>query len=213
MSVGIMILESVILASTLSLDAFIASFAYGSDKIKIPLSSVIVIDLVCSGVVGISLFVGTLIAPYLPVHISSIICFTVLFVIGLIKLLDNITKSVIRKHSGLSKKIRFSFFNFKLVLSIYANPEKADLDHSKSISFAEAFSLAIALSLDGLAVGFGAAFGDVNGLALFLSSFVTNAAAVFLGACIGNKIASNLRFNISWLSGAILIIMAFIKLF
>lgn len=212
MSVAIMIVEAAILASTLSLDAFIASFAYGSNQIKIPLPSIVVINLVCSGILGASLILGSILRPYLPPHISSLICFLILFFIGLVKLLDNITKSIIRKYGDISKNIRFSLLNFKLVLNVYANPEKADLDHSKSISSAEAFSLAVALSLDGMAVGFGAALGAVNGLALFLSSFLTDTAAILLGVYIGNKIASNLRFNISWLSGAILIVMAFTKI-
>ncbi len=212
MNVAIMVIEAAILASTLSLDAFIASFAYGSNKIKIPLPSIVVINLVCSGILGAFLILGSVIRPYLPANVSSILCFLILFFIGLIKLLDNITKSIIRKYGDIAKNIRFSLLNFKLVLSVYANPEKADLDQSKSISSAEAFSLAVALSLDGMAVGFGAALGAVNGLALFLASFVTDTAAILLGVYIGNKIASSLRFNISWLSGAVLIVMAFTKI-
>ena len=211
MSIAVMILEAAVLSSTLSLDAFIASFAYGRNKIKIPLSSIIAINIVCSGILGISLLAGALIRPYLPSDISNIICFLILFIIGLVKLLDNIAKAVIRKHGGLSKNIRFSFLNFKFVLTVYADPEKADIDQSKCLSVTEAVSLAVALSLDGMAVGFGAALGDVSGMALFLSSFVTDTLAVLLGSYIGNKIAASLRFNMSWLSGVILIIMAFIK--
>lgn len=207
-----MIIEALVLASTLSLDALFASFAYGSNKIKIPFSSVLTINLVCSAFLGVSLFLGSLLRPYLPQSASKLICFLILFIIGAVKLLDTVTKSIIRKHSTLSKSIRFSLFNFKLVLSIYADPEKADADGSKRLSPTEAFSLAVALSLDGMAVGFGAALGNVNGIALFLSSFAIGIGAVFLGSYMGNKVANVLRFDISWLSGAILIVLAFTKL-
>ena len=212
MKIALMILEAVILASSLSLDAFFASFAYGSNKIKIPFSSAMIINLVCAVILGISLFLGAVIRPWLSPGLSSCICFLILFLIGMIKLLDNMTKSFIRKHGDLSKDIHFSLLNFKFVLNVYADPEKADADSSKSISPAEAFSLAIALSLDGMAVGFGAALGDVNSLAVFLSSLVTGAAAVLLGSLIGNKVASRLRFNISWLSGVILTILAVLNI-
>lgn len=212
MNVALMLLEAVILASSLSLDAFIASFAYGSDKIKIPFSSVLVIGFVCSGFLGISLFLGALVRPWLSPRISSVICFLILFTIGLIKLLDDLTKTFIRKHGALSKNIRFSLMNFKFVLNVYANPEKADADFSKSISFAEAFTLATALSLDGMAVGFGAALGNVNSAALFFSSLFTGTAAVLLGSWLGNKVADRLRINLAWLSGAILILLAFLKI-
>lgn len=213
MRVAIILLEAAILASSLSLDAFIASFAYGSNRIKIPFSSVLVIDLVCGGILGASLFLGTLLRPYLSPGVSNLVCFLILFAIGVVKLLDNLTKTLIRKHGGLSKDIRFSLLNLRFVLNVYADPEKADADCSKSISFAEAVSLSIALSLDGMAVGFGAALGDVNSAAVFLASLLTNAAAVLLGAHIGNRVASSLRFHVTWLSGAILIVMAVLKLF
>lgn len=212
MYIVVMLLEAVVLASSLSLDAFIASFAYGSNKIKIPFSSAVVIDLVCGGILGASLLLGALLRPFLSPGICNLICFLILFLTGMVKLLDNLTKALIRRHGGLSRDIQFSLFNLRFVLNVYADPEKADADCSKSISFAEAFSLSIALSLDGMAVGFGAALGDVNGMAVFLASLLTNAAAVLLGARAGNRIAASLPFNVAWLSGAILIIMAVLKL-
>lgn len=69
-------------------------------------------------------------------------------------------------------------FNFRFVLRLYADPEMADQDCSKTISPGEALSLAAALSLDGLAVGFGAALGEVNAWAVILCSLATNMLAV-----------------------------------
>lgn len=200
------------LASALSMDAFVASFAYGSNKIKIPMLSIQIINIVCSSILGISLLVGTLVKQYIPDWLTIMICFTILFVLGIAKLLDSIIKSIIRKYNNFNKEIEFSMFNIKFILSLYANPEDADIDSSRIISPMEAASLAIALSLDGLAVGFGAALGNVNGLAIFLSSLVTNAIAVILGCYLGNKIARKLSFNLSWLSGILLIFLAFLKL-
>ncbi len=206
------ILEAFLLTLSISLDAFVACFAYGSHKIKIPLPSVIVINLVCSGILGVSLLAGSFIRAYLSPWVCSVICFVLLFVIGITKLLDHITKAVIQKHGGLSKDIQFSLFNLKFVLNVYADPKKADADCSKSISLAEAASLSVALSLDGLAVGFGAAIGNASGLAVFLLSFLTDTAAVVFGIWIGNKAADKLRLNIAFLSGVLLILLAFSKL-
>lgn len=207
-----MILEAVILASTLSVDAFLASFAYGSNKIKIHFLTVLIISFVSSGILGVFLFLGGIVRPYLPPDICSFLCFAVLFLIGMTKILDNLMKSVIRRLGNLSKNIHFSFFHLRFILSVYADPEAADVDQSGNISPMEACSLAVALSLDGMAAGFGAALGDVNGIALFLASFFTNAIAVVLGEAIGIRVASRLRFNISWLSGIVLIFLAVTKL-
>lgn len=211
MGMVITILEAAVLASVLSMDAFIASFAYGSSKIKIPLNSQLVINLMCSSILGVSMAAGTVVRRFVPGWLTTAACFIVLFILGVTALMDSITKSIIRKHGSMSRNLKFSMFNFRFVLSLYADPEAADVDHSKTISPAEAASLAMALSLDGMAVGFGAALGNVNGWAVFFCSLITNALAVNLGTCLGNKAAKKLSFNISWLSGAILILMAVMK--
>lgn len=209
---GMMILEAVILASTLSVDAFIASFAYGSTKIKIQFPTVLIISLVSSGILGIFLFLGGLVRPYLPSNLCSILCFTVLFLIGMTKMLDNLMKSIIRRQGELSKNIHFSLFHLRFILNVYADPEIVDVDSSKTISPMEACSLAVALSLDGMAAGFGAALGDVNGWFVFFASFVTNAAAVMLGEALGQRTSDRMGGQLSWISGAVLIALAVGKL-
>lgn len=206
------IAEAAILASALSLDAFTAGFAYGSKKIKIPFLSVMIINVICSAILGISLFAGSWVKPYLPDWVTLTISFSILFIIGLVKFLDSVTKSIIRKHSDIKKKITISLFNFKFILKLYANPEKADIDESKTISPTEAALLAVSLSLDGIAVGLGAGLTNVNIWAVLLWSLVTDVIFVVLGCFLGSKAAQKLPFNISWLSGVVLMGLAFSKL-
>jgi len=209
----IMIIEAVVLASSLSLDAFAASFAYGANKIKLPMLSLQIVNLVCCFILGASLLAGTVVRQYLPDWITTAVCFSILFILGVAKLLDSMTKAFIRRHNQYCKEIKFSFLNFKVILNLYANPEAADADESKVISPAEAVSLAVALSLDGLAAGFGAALGSVSLWAILLASFIINMLALLLGGYIGGKAARKLPFDLAWASGAILIILAFAKLF
>lgn len=168
--------------------------------------------MICGAITGLSLLAGSILRHYIPSWLTVAISFSILFLLGLVKLLDSITKSIIRKHTDLNREIRFSFLNFKFILNLYANPEAADRDGSKTLSPAEAASLAAALSLDGITVGFGAAMGNVNGLAVFLCSLVTNMVAILLGSYTGNRVARNTPFNLSWLSGVILLALAFAKL-
>lgn len=207
------ILEAAVLALSLSVDAFVAGFAYGSNRIKIPLSSVLIISIICSGIVGISFLIGSIAKNYIPLWLTSCICFIILFIMGLIKLMDGIMKAFIRRHANLERKVEFSMFSVRFILALYADPEESDFDKSKSISAMESVSLSLALSFDGLAVGFGAAMGGVNGLAVFAWSLVANTAFLLSGCLLGYKIAHRLRFNVSWIGGAILIVMAFLKLF
>ena len=204
-------LEAMVLAMALSLDAFVASFAYGSKRIKIPLRSAWVITLTCAGVVGLALLVGTLLRQYIPYELAAGISFTILFALGIVKLLDSVTKSIIRRRA-VRGELKFSLLNFNFILLLYADPEQADIDGSKILSPAEAASLALALSLDGLGVGLGAAIGSANGLVLFVGAIATGIAAVVFGGRLGNKAAEKARLNISWLSGVLLIALAFASL-
>jgi putative sporulation protein YtaF len=140
------------------------------------------------------------------------VSFAILFLIGLTKLFDSITKSIIRKHKNLKKEINLSVFNFKLLLRIYADPEAADADISHSISPREAAVLAFSVSLDGIAVGFSAACLGVNLWAIVIFSLISGFSALMLGSWLGNKIACKLNFNISWIAGVVLIALAVEKL-
>jgi len=172
--------EALLIAAAVSLDAFAASFAYGGKRIKIPLLSVLVISFVCAASLGVSLLAGEILGVFLPKQLTVLISFGILFSLGIWKLLDD---------SELK--------NF-------------DTDDSKIISVGEAAALAVALSLDGLAVGFGAALGNANSVAVILCAFAIGAAAVWLGGFLGLKIARKTK--VSWISGVLLILLAFAQL-
>jgi putative sporulation protein YtaF len=206
------IIESVIFVTALSTDALIASFAYGSNKIKIPMISVQVISFLCTVVLGVSLLLGTFLKAYIPGSVLHLVSFGILFILGVIKLLDNLIKSAIDKHTTINKQIEFSLLNLKFILNIYANPYEADVDHSKILSPREALSLALALSIDSLVAGVGAALANVSILAVILSSLILSTLAVKSGEMLGHKLSDKVPFGLSWLSGAILISLAFIRL-
>lgn len=208
----LMLLESLMLAVALSTDAFVASFAYGTNKIHIPLSSVAVINVICSVMLAISLFLGSLLRPFLPGHLTGIICFCILFILGIVRLCDSTIKAFIRRHSKLHKQFAFSALHLSFILYVYADPEQADSDQSKILSPAEAASLALAVSLDSLAVGFGSALSNINWLQTITATFLCGLFAVFMGCFIGNKIAEKLSLDLSWLSGLLLMVLAVMKL-
>ncbi|MCL2069094.1 MAG: sporulation membrane protein YtaF [Oscillospiraceae bacterium] len=206
------VLQAAAIASSCSVDAFSASFAYGSGKIKIPMISNHIINLIGVSTLALSLLAGSFIRQFIPEIITIWISFAILFILGAIKLLDSIVKSIIRKHSSLDKEIKFSMLSIKFILRLYANPEEAEVDCSRSISPGEASALALALSLDGIAVGLGAALAGINIPAVIITSLIANFLAVTLGCRFGNTLARKTSFNLSWLGGAVLIAMAFVNL-
>lgn len=204
--------QSLILVLSLCIDTFVTSIVYSSNKIKIPVVSGLIIDTICSLFLAISLFFGYLIKDFIPINIASTISFLLLLILGVYRLFEAFFKNLIKKYYDKGSPLTFKIFEFKFILQIYADEIKADLDESKILSPKEAFFLAVALSLDSLTVGFGCSLGTVNYLATVLLSFLVGALLLVLGGYVGKNISKNYNLNLSWLSGVLLIILAFIRI-
>ena len=149
---------------------------------------------------------------FLPEGLQRGLCFGLLFILGLVKLLDGIVRAAIRRYGSLDGKLDFSLFSLRFVLHVYADPAAVDLDHSQSISLTEAASLALALSLDGAAAGFGAALGQASIPGVVAASLAANQLTRLLGSGLGQRLSSRLSMSQGWLGGVILLLLAFSKL-
>jgi putative Mn2+ efflux pump MntP len=176
------IIHASALSLSLSLDALAAAFAYGCSGTRIPVRSVVVINIVCTAILAAALFAGTYAAQFIPAGAGVIIAFTVLLIIGAVK----------------------------LVQSLRSSP---DCNKTETVLRpAAAAVLAACLSLDGLAAGFGAALGGVNTAVMLGVSLVAHMVAVPLGCRLGRSLSRKTRFNISWLGGVVIIVIAFTRL-
>ena len=209
------IVELSVLVIALSVDAFAASFVYGADRVKIPVVSVLVIAGISSGILLLSLLLGSWAESWLPEWAVRQASFFLLFLLAVIKLFDSSVKSLIRKsgsiYKEMDKKLKVSVLNLHLILSVYADVEKANPDDS-ILTPAEALSLGTALSLDSSLAGVGAGLVSGHLWAAVLLSMAANMAAVAAGSSLGGNIARRINLNLSWISGALLLLLAFGKL-
>lgn len=206
-------IESLLLVSSVCIDAFVASIAYGTNKIRIPLYSSIMISIIGSIFLGISLFLGSFIKDFLPGNLPIILSFSILMIIGIYRFFEGLFKSYLTKKNKLDKPLTFKMFDLNFVLQVYADETKADFDHSKILTLKESLYLASALSFDSIAVGFGASLYSTNYISTIVLCFFIGVLAVSFGQLIGKKLLEKSELNLSWLSGVILIILAIKKLF
>lgn len=68
-------LESLLLVSSLCIDSFVASIAYGTSKIRIPPICAVVINLVCTITLACSLLIGSIVKSILPSNLPAILGF------------------------------------------------------------------------------------------------------------------------------------------
>src|SRR5690606_9454010 len=126
------------LVLALSLDAFVASFAYGANKIEIPFTSIIIIDLVCVFFLAISVFFGELVKCFLSDYVTSIFCFLILFFLGVFYLFESIIKTYFKNKITSRSKVKVKLFDIWLIIDIYVDEIKADFDNSKRLNSREA---------------------------------------------------------------------------
>lgn len=202
--------HSIVFVVSLSTDAFAASTAYGAGGIRIPWRSAVVISLICSGMLAAAITVGSLLQEFIPSDLVRWVCFFLLFSIGFSRLFDSALKEYIRRHENVHVKFVASNLNF--ILTIYADSEIADADHSKDLSSKEAAALALALSLDGLVVGIGAALTGIGVITPTVVSLLLTMSAILLGRLLGKRLKSVLPFDLSIISALLLILIAIIRL-
>lgn len=206
-------IQLLLLVIALSVDAFAASFVYGTDRVKIPAASVFVITALSTGILVLFLLLGRWFGSLIPVRATSVLCFLILFILGFVKLFDSTIKSLIKKTEFYERRVCFSFSHMNFILTVYADPSAANEEDVAVLSPLEALSLGLALSLDSAAAGFGAGMMVTHlPLTIFLS-LALNTAAVLLGSVLGRTIASRSSFDLSWLSGLLLIGLAIGKLY
>ena len=202
------ILNILLLVIALSIDAFVAGFAYGVDKIRIPFLSMSVIGSFSAISLWISLLAGRGLLVGLSPGFARFISITLLFVVGLAKLFDGTIKCIIRRKEPMEKHM----FDFRFLLTVYADPNKADKDKGGILSAKEACSLGIALSIDSMAAGIGAGIAAAPILFPVILAFIMGASAIGLGVFLGNRVAARYSLDFSWIGGFLLILLSVLKM-
>lgn len=203
------LIQDIMLVLAVSIDAFLAAFSLGSEKIRIPPLSAAVISLICTAVLSCSILVSSLIGSALPEKYCLAFGGAILIIMGTVSLFQNMLKSALRKRQGRGG-ISFHFFSFDFVISVYLDETQADSDRSKRLSAKEAVTLALVLSPDSLASGLGAGLGGSGLATIATAGIISGLAAVALGNILGRKVSHH-KPSISWLSGITLIILGIFK--
>ena len=202
-------LESLFIVVAICLDSLAIGIAYGMRKIKIPIKSLLVIDIVCTVVLSIAMLLGNVIKKILPGNIPTMISFLILLSIGIYFLLEGISNSLINREK---KTFHIKLSNIKIIIDVVVDCTKADMNNSGDIDLKEGFYLGMALSLDALGIGFGSAMGSINYIQVLVLSFIFNMIIILLGLYLGQKLVSKSKMEFSWISGLILIFLALCKL-
>lgn len=202
-----------LLALAISLDNFCVGVAYGVRQIKLPLQSNFIISLASGVAIFISMLAGDALSNYLSLHTASFLGALIIFLTGLWIILQAWWQ---KWKNGISEEgcIDIRIKPLGIVIRILNDPAKADLDHSGNISNSEALVLGVALALNALGAGFGAAMEGLSPWLTSLAAIVFSFALIALGVKVGGKYMSNLLGDkIAIVSGTVLVLLGFWEFF
>lgn len=219
-----MLINSIILAISSSIDSLGIGITYGIKNTKISNKARIILFGISFLVTLISLYFGSIIKNIFNENISKFLGSSILIIMGLFILFQSLKKETVKSHKkdivhleNETEKIYSFFIRFLgITIKIIKNPVNSDLDSSKTIDSKEALFLSLALSLDSFCIGIG---GSIIGIDYKIFPFLISLfqfSFLYLGNILGRKLykSSNLPDNIwSIMSGIILIILGNIKFF
>lgn len=200
-------LREIFIAFIVSIDTYLAASAYCNNSIRIPLLSGAVIASFGAAVMGVSVRFSDKLGSMIPPDIFHICGIIVLCLIGMLMIIKTIAREILKK---ISRKDGISLKTEKgsLVVRLYLDDSAADKDNSKVISVSEAFTIALASSLDAAVTGIGCGSSGINFVTASVMTFIFGSFALLLGNLTGKKVSS-LDHDLSWVGGVLLIIFAF----
>lgn len=202
---------SLILVFALCTDTFVASLAYGANRVHVSWGKASLLNGICSLCLGLALGMGSIISSLIPGELTRAICMVSLFILGLVKILDYSIKAYINRHCCIRRNLSFSLSGLKVIVNIYGDPMAADVDGSKSLGWKETVFLALAMSIDSLVAGTMAALLDIPAFATLILSFIVGMGMMYAGLGLGRKVAARWKCDLSWVSGVLLIGLALVK--
>ncbi|NLS44738.1 MAG: hypothetical protein GX969_03235 [Firmicutes bacterium] len=227
-------LAVLLFAVAVSVDGFLAGIAHGMRGIRVPIATLIIINVISGVVVFLSLSSGDYIANQLGLQAAKIAGSSILIILGVL-MLKPLSKPGIKDPikpkncSGdifkniaddnpvniFTSRIGVSGF-FRLITMIpkfLVEPATADLDSSGVLTPDEGFLLGVALAVDAFGVGFGAGMSGISRIATPIIAGITQCIFVSFGLILGRNMRRTVSVRVvEKVPGVMLIFLGMLRL-
>jgi putative sporulation protein YtaF len=163
------------------------SVSYGLKTTRIPVASnllIAVISMVCA---YLSITAGEVISNFISLKTANLIGGFLIIFLGGKCIVESICQSTSSETETEAERV-LADSNFSRVIS---NPQLADLNEDKVITWKESILLGLALAMNCIALGLGAGFTGISPILTTISIGVFSYISISLGAMIGSKISKN----------------------
>lgn len=215
-----MFLMILLLSMVVSLDGFSAALAYGAKHVRISPLALLIIGSSSALIMFTAMQFGQLAAGWLQPELGRYIGAGILIALGLYLLLQHgasisASQDSARKpkaiHTKAIAQIRVRALG--IVIQILHDPLVADRDHSGVISWQESLLLGIALALDAVGAGIGAAMAGMPALQTAITIGVVKLLALISGWELGYRVRGMLDHRVlSRMPGVLLIFLGLLNI-
>lgn len=203
-----------LLGFAVSMDGFVAGVAYGLKKIRMPIGSLSIVGIVAAILTAIAMVCAYGLGKLIDTHLAIALGASLLILLGLWSVFQQyLTKDVTSYEADgevTARKLTFSLG--RLVISIMAKPETADVDKLGVISSLEAVFLGLAVGLDAMVGTFAAALMGRLPLYTPLAIGIIHMVCIAAGCSSTNFVSDDLKKRVPYLPGTLLILLGIIRL-
>ena len=205
----------IMLGIAVSIDGFVAGSAYGLKNIRMPWQSLLIVFAVTGICSTFAMLCAYLLAQLMNTHLALVIGAILLILLGLWSVFQQyLTKNIPSYEADgevTAKKLTFSVG--RLVISIVAKPETADVDKLGIISPLEAVFLSLAVGLDGMIGTFAAALmGPLPLYTPLIVGFI-HMICVYGGCLTASRLISDsMKERLPYFPGMLLILMGLLRM-
>lgn len=203
------------LGFAVSIDGFVAGISYGLKDISIPTTSLIIIFITTIIFTAVAMSTACILGTFINSQFAILLGALLLMIIGLFSLFQEyLTKGAHDDMiAGETNIPKVTFSIGRLVINIMADPEKADMDHSRGINSLEALLISLALGLDNSIATFAAAL--MESLPFYTPLIMGCIQIVVLIAGIYTSkyfISDTVKKRFSYMPGILLILLGLLRL-
>ncbi len=205
----------ILLGIAVSIDGFFAGIAYGLKNIRVSFLALSLIGFVTFVCTTLAMSSASLLLEFINPSIATLFGGFLLILIGSMSLLHQyLLKAPVNENVAKSQtptKITISLG--RLVISIMAKPECADMDCSNHLNKTEALLLGLALGIDNMIATF--AVGLTTSLQLYtpIVMCIIQSSIVWSGIYLAKKMISpHMKHRIAYAPGCVLILLGLIRL-
>lgn len=195
-----------------SIDSLSAGFTYGTGRVHIKPSAMLLLVFIPSVCITLMTKAGTLIFSLIPPILFSTLSFLILFILGCIKLLESLIRHLSGKYSDTVGNWACKIKQVNIIFTIYFSPEDANKQDTQVLSAKEAFFLSLALSLDSILASMAFSCQVSSMLLFFILAVLFHFLLFMAGFLSGMLISKKLSMDLSWLSGLFLLLLAVLTL-